>query len=450
MNLSQGLQTIQEQKLALTPELKQSLKVLQFSQFELQAHIQEQLLENPVLERPETIDFDPLKLERRDTPASSSQPLAKDSDIPDDYRYYDKLKETPTLQDHLMGQLGCMKLSDRSKSMIATLIHNVNENGYLDMDLHELAETIKAPVEALEVSLDLLQKMDPIGVGARSLTECLTLQFKTYLEDTTLAESIIFNSLDDLANNRIKKIAKDHNASIDSVTQAISIIRKASPKPGSRFKTSNHIPYIQPDILVNWDHEQVQILINNRYTSPHLTVQDSYATLMKDRNVPEETLLYLQEKMNAATLLIKNINQRKNTIEKVASAIVAYQDHFFTEGSPSIKPMRLVDIANLVDMHESTVSRAVDGKYIQCPHGTFPLKHFFQTGLGSENGDSASATDIQQMIIDLIKNENSKKPLSDQKIADDLTDKGIQISRRTVAKYRTKLDIPSASKRKQY
>ncbi len=442
MNLSQGLYTSHEQKLIITPELKQSLAVLHYNQFELQEYIREQILDNPVMEPLTKDSFNSLKLQRSNSATSDDLSGLRQNE------YTNELFAQPNLGEFLMSQLGCLKLSANSKYIIGLLIDQLDDKGYLTADLKEISKDFHIPVDVLNVCLDLLQHFDPIGVGARSLSECLSLQLSNFPEDTQLALEIVEKSMDDLIHNRLHLIAKKHQIHIDQANEAMEIIKKANPKPGSAFKSWNHIPYIQPDIMVRLEDNQPLIHIDTQYSCPTISISRTYLDMLKAPDLTPETKTYIEDKLKQASRLQLSIEQRKTTLLGISQSIVQAQSDFFTKPKGQLKPLLLKDLASMLDLHESTISRGIHGKYLQCDRGTFPLKHFFQSSLPS--GDKLVSSEfVRNRIRQLVDSENKHKPLSDQAIADHLKE-DLTISRRTIAKYRNQLSIPSATLRKKY
>ncbi len=450
MQIGHNLDLSQEQQLILTPELKQSLKVLQYNQIELNDFIEAQLVDNPILERQDdAIDASLLNLVKNSSSHTLSS-LANDDDLPDDLKYYSHIQETSTLQEHLSKQLGLMKLSPRTITIVAYLINSVNDNGYIEADLKTLSSSSGYPQNVLEVALDILQHMEPSGIGARDLSECLSLQYYDKQCDNPLAEAMIHNDIEAIANNRLRQLGKKYKVRLAEIETAIQLIKSFDPKPGRQFKQNDLTPYVKPDIEVHWDSDGYHIQIDDTYSCPRLIISQYYAKLLDEAAVDEKTLSYIREKILTATAIIRNIDQRKQTIIKVTRAIIEHQKDFFSDENGALKALRMKDIALTIDMHESTVSRTVNGKYLLCPHGIYPLKKFFQQGLTNASGDMDSADDVKERIQQFILAENPAKPLSDQKLVDILTAEGVNISRRTVAKYRTQLGILSTSKRKKF
>ncbi len=465
MKMSYNLNLSQTQKLVMTPELKQAIEILQYNSMELNEFIRQELLNNPLLENPKNNETDDEKK------VEEPEPTEKESNDIDWKEYFSDFERTKTrnnfkeekeevlfqnfvtnettLTEHLLFQLKFTLLDKAEKTVAEYIIENLDSNGYYQLTDDEIKGKFGIGDSELEKILDVIHDFDPLGVCTRNLRECLLLQLKRRTIEYPIAEMIINSHLDDLASNRILQIAKATNFSKEEIQEAADFIKTLEPKPGREFASMKGVKYIIPDIAVEKIEGEYVIRIND-ITAPRLTISNYYKKLLSSGNIENNASSYINEKLNAAVRIIKSIEQRRNTIARVVSAIIEFQYDFFENGKAYLKPLTLKNVAEQVEVHESTVSRAINGKYMQCPRGIFELKFFFQSGVSSNAGEGVSSASIQSMIIEIIERENSKKPHSDQFITDELIERGIKISRRTVAKYRDELKIPSSSRRKRY
>ena len=304
-------------------------------------------------------------------------------------------------------------------------------------------------MEQVEKALELIQSFNPPGLGARDLCECLILQLRQYDKDSELARNIIYNHLNDLGRGRLNRIAQKVGAPVQKVQEICDLIRSLDPKPGLQF-SGDEIKIYYPDIIVEKIDGEYVVIINDT-NFPRLIVNNKYESMLKQADTQsEEARKYLEEKMGSAIWLIRSIEQRRMTLYKVSRCIVDLQTEFLDKGVKYLKPMTLRQVAELINVHESTVSRATTNKYIQTPQGLFELKYFFSTGVEASGDDKISSKSIKHMIQDIIAGEDPQHPISDEAIAQQLQAKGIRISRRTVAKYRQELNIPSTSARRRY
>lgn len=470
----------QTQSLTMTPQLQQAIKLLTLTHLEMTNIISQEMVENPLLEElggeaskseieidrderkettsddfsgPELVDsgkddFDWDKyVESYNT--SSSSPNTKEFAGKDDGPNYENMvSRGNTLTEHLEWQLRMENLSIDEYEFAVNVVHNLNDDGYLAENIEELIATSKLEREdALEV-LFIVQHLDPVGCATSSLRECLLVQVQALEEQVPLVELLIRNHLDDLMKKDYKTVAKELGVDVEKIREAELIIHSFHPKPG-RLISPEDIHYVVPDIYIKQVGNEFQVVLNDEGV-PRLRVSKLYQELMKSSDVVNDAASeYVQDKLRSALWLIKSIENRQKTIEKVAWAILKYQPEFFKKGAAYLRPMILKDIANEIGMHESTVSRVTTNKFMHTPIGTFELKYFFSTGIGGKNGGiDIAGESLKLKIKELIDNEDSKKPLSDQRIADILSKSDIKVARRTVAKYRESLNILSSSKRK--
>lgn len=455
MKLSYGLTIEQTQKLTMTPELIQAIRILQFSTQELDSFVQEELLENPVLEidgkrkDDKTIDIDIQEKIKEDYNDEESYKQWERSSDREEYSYEQFVSKEETLEDYLLLQLTFSKLKGYDLKIGRYIVEAIDENGYLTTPVEQIAAIFKTDSGKIDTILDVIQTFEPIGVGARNLKECLIIQLaaKGLLDEVT--EYIILNHLEDLGNNKLNKIAKAVGIPVTQVQMVGDLIRTLEPKPGRSFAGGESVKYIVPDVFVEkMDDEYV--VTNNESSVPHIMVSPYYNSLAREAKNDEELSKYITDKFNAALWLIKSIEQRKKTIYNVANAVVQHQKEFFDKGTKYLKTLTLKEVADGIGMHESTVSRSVNGKYMQTPRGVFEIKYFFSGGITGQDGTGVSSNSIKSIIKEIIDGENPAKPYSDQDIVGILSEKGIEISRRTVAKYREGMNILSSSKRRRY
>ena len=460
MKLSHNISLKQTQKLSMTPELQQAIMLLQFNSLELNDFIKDEIEINPLLEievKKEDIRDEIDKNEGKESEIDWKEYIEKYDDISykaqidknkDETRYENFISYNQSLKEHLLEQVGLLNLEKRLRAISEYIIENLDDNGYLKIDLLEITTLTKSPIELVQRALSVVQSLEPVGVGAADLKECLLLQIKD-IDDNLLVKKIIENHLEDLALNRVNRVAKELNIDINTIQKSIDIIKTLEPKPGRAFNNENleNVKYITPDASIELIDGVYKVSVNET-SAPRLIINNFYKDLISNSSdkIAKE---FLTEKLNSATWIIKSIEQRKSTIKRVVESILEYQMDFFTDGEKYLKPLTLKTIADDIDMHESTISRTTNGKYVQTPRGVFELKYFFTSAVTTIGGD-LSSTSIKSMIEDIIKSENSKKPYSDQKIADMLKERGSSISRRTVAKYRDELQIASSTIRKRF
>ncbi|MEQ8200368.1 MAG: RNA polymerase factor sigma-54 [Syntrophomonadaceae bacterium] len=468
MRITHDIFLEQQQKLVMTPELRLAIAILQMSTMELEELAQKELEENPLLDvleteesggdsAPETAGNDD---KSEPEPATSMEEWADyyhDRDIgitagdSETWSYDNFLTKRPTLYEHLQFQLrlACKETEDWEIGLY--IIGNIDDNGYLCVSRDEIAAQTRTSPERVDRVLSLVQSFHPHGVGASTLQESLIIQLRYFGKEDPLAEKIIHQYLDDLAQGRLAKIAQSLGATVQQVQRACDIIRTLDPKPGLQYSSGDEIKYIIPDAIVEKIEGEYVVVLNDS-ASPRLVVNQLYESMMrKPGQFTDEARKYLGDKMNSAIWLIRSIEQRRRTLDKVIRCIVDIQTDFLDRGIKYLKPLTLKQVADLIDVHESTVSRATSNKYIQTPQGLFELKFFFGSGVSSNMGsDKISAKSIKRMLEEIITGEDPIRPISDQAIVAKLQDKGIDISRRTVAKYRLEMGILSTSARKRY
>ena len=455
-----NLQLEQSQKLIMTPQLQQAIQILQLNSLELEQFVKQQMEANPFIEVVEdnsgdekfSDDHQPKEIDWKEY----SEKYSRDShdysstyyNPENDFNYESIVSEQTTLREHLMMQYNTTKIDKRYAEIGEYIIDSLDENGYLTVSIEEISKDTGIALSAIEYILKIVQTFDPPGVAARSLKECLLIQLTHYGLNSNGIVAVIEHYLEEIAQNKYPLIAKQLKISVEEVQEICDVIRTLEPKPGRKFSNISH-SYIIPDAVIKEIGSDFVIIVND-HTSPRLMIRDDYRRLLVSGDENNETTKYINDKLNAAAWLIRSIEQRRQTIYKVIEIILKRQKPFFKYGKKHLKPMTLKEIADDVEVHESTVSRATNGKYIETPMGTFELKYFFTSGIEGSDGEGVSAESVKSFIRDIVAAENPNKPLSDSKIADLLSKKGMQVSRRTVAKYRDDLMIAASSKRKRY
>lgn len=469
MRMGYDLTLEQQQKLIMTPELKLALKILQLPAVELDELIGQEVETNPVLDfEEETRDEKNEKEEKKEQKVDKEQKENEidwkeylqyqgknyylensENDDSNDNAFDNLTTYSYTLKDHLLLQLHISVLKPEYGKIAEYIIESLDENGYLTVSVDELSVIFNLDIEEMEKILSIVQTFDPIGVAARDLKECLLLQLKAKDELTDSLKTVIEEHLDDIANNRLNNIAKRLFISLDEVQTLSDKIKSLEPKPGRSFEGSVSTKYLVPDAYIEKIEDDYVVTINDRYASK-LMINQYYKNILNCEDKSSEACQYINDKLSSAIWLIKSLEHRKNTLYNVVKAITEYQKDFFDKGVMYLKGMTLRTIADKVNVHESTVSRAISNKCIQTPRGTFDIKYFFSSGIDSGMGSTVSSVSIKKMIKDLIDNENTSKPISDQEISEGLIKEGVSISRRTIAKYRDEMNIPSSSKRRRY
>ena len=474
MAISQKLHTKLVQKLILTPSLQQAIKLLPMSTLELKDLLNQEMVENPMLEEIPTEDAQVAEAqttEEKPPEQEKKEPQRADTWDDADYQYFfgeylddgyrprapQEVKELPpientlssssSLADHLSWQLSLQTDDPQIREIGEAIIGNLDDDGYLVASLDELAAMGPWPVEQVEQVLAMVQRFDPVGVAARDLQESLLLQIRHLGLEGTPSERIVSEHLRALQNHQIPEISRKLAMPIEELKTHIEIIRHLDPKPGSRFNPAQS-QYVTPDVYVEKIDDEYVVWLNEDGL-PQMRISPTYRRLLdKGADHGEETRAYVRDKFNAARWLIKSVQQRQNTIYKVARSIVNFQREFLDHGIEHLRPLVLRDVANDIGMHESTVSRVVTNKYMHTPQGVFEMKYFFHSGISSSYGESVSSVTIKQRIKKIIESEDPRKPLSDSKIVSILQREGLVLARRTIAKYREELKIPTSNQRK--
>ena len=464
----QGLYQTQTQKLAIGPQMQQSLQLLQAPTLELRNIIQQEIAVNPVLEMeaPE-VSLDDASIEDPDDDSdlrelsqmdeewrdywSQSRVNTPRRDDDDERQRYimDSIVAPVTLQEHLLEQLRMLpEVSDKIRDLVEFLIGNLNDQGFLSSSLDDMSLTHGIPLADLEEAQKILTGFDPVGIGAADLRESLLIQLRRLGKEGSLAFRLVDLSLDDLANRRYPMLARKVGVPLEQISRAADFIGTLDPRPASRFtQGTNH--YVSPDIRVERDGA-VWVAVMNNDEIPQLRISNAYKDLIAQGNTKADVREYVREKVRSGKFLIRCIQQRQQTIQKIANELLKHQAEFLEKGRAHLRPLNMAQIAEEIGVHETTVSRAIAGKYIATPHGVFDLKFFFTQGLKTESGEDLSNTSVKDAVAEIIAGESARKPLSDDKIAKMLQDRGIHVARRTVAKYREALNILPSHLRKSF
>ena len=500
--MAQGLHLSQKMALSqvLAPQLQQSLALLQAPTLELKALVAQELEQNPTLEEiantemdqeekgprneegdaPEPLDpaeppadtqFDPATEKQTNDPVDDFQAeFEKLTQMDQEWRdhfaqtnvpsrhsqedeerrqfMFDSLVAGTSLQENLLDQVRMSELTDDQRSVAEMIIGNIDDSGRLQSSVDELAFSTNIPAEKINEVLKVIQSFDPPGVAARDLRECLMLQLQRHDKTETLEYKILDEYFESLSKRRFPEIARGLGVDVEDVQEAAGRIANLEPKPGRAYLPDNQ-QYVLPEVFVSKLGDEWQVTTNNDQV-PHLRISNSYKDLMSQAESSAEVREWIREKIRAGKFLIKSLHQRQATILNIAKEIVKRQSEFMEKGPAFLKPMTMVQVAEVVGVHETTVSRAVSGKYMQTPQGLFEMKYFFTSGIKTATGEGMSNTSVKGMIDEMVKKEDPSKPLSDEEIVKLLTEKGIQIARRTIAKYRSELNILPSHLRKKY
>ncbi|WHY76816.1 RNA polymerase factor sigma-54 [Neobacillus sp. WH10] len=439
MNLKAGLWQQQTLKLAMTQELSQAIALLQYSAQELTAFLEDKALENPLLQI-ETGNVKPMN-PLIDRNRRGHQKAEKD--------WIEQIADKPfSLEDHLISQLKITNLSAEQLKVIRHLIQNLDENGYFLGDVSEIAQKLRVAEDLVEDCLAVIQTLEPAGIGARNLQECLLMQIYYDNPNNELAQNILSNFFVPFAEKKWKQISKELKVTLKDIQDVFDQIQLLNPKPAAMLGKET-TTYIIPDAIVEQFSDSMTVRMFDD-SLPRISFNEKYYKKFKDQD--QEVSRFLQDKVQDYQWIAKSIEQRRETLTKVVAKIVEKQPAFFQKGAQYLVPMTMKEVAAELDIHESTVSRAVREKYVQTPIGTFALKTFFTSTIQTVSADeNTSSTQVKNEISKLIEQENKEKPLSDQEIVEQLkTTEGIVVSRRTIAKYRDQLGIPSSSKRKRF
>ena len=463
MNLDYRMKMTQEQRLILTQNMQQSIKLLQMSLHDLREYIDNEYSENPVLEvNEEIISYDDaqaneeMQIEDRYDHKKIVEELYSDNYNDRSEKSYSGEDVSPlnfiekkiSLKEYLQEQLVEVNIDQYMLTICQYIVESLDDRGYLEISIEELSEELNISEEEVEIALKLVQSLEPYGIGARNIKECLLIQsLKLNILDNII-EQIILNHLENIADNKYEVVGKDLNISPREAQRYGDLIKKLEPKPSRGFYTGEEVKYIIPDAEIKNIDGEFFILMNESVL-PRLMINKTYKDVLQN-NQDSETNAYVKDKINQALFLIKSIEQRKNTLHRVLECVIDKQKDFFMFGKQNIKPLTLKEVAEILDVHDSTVSRAIKDKYVLTSYGTIKIKDLFASGVSSNNNNDDMATiKIKNEIKRIIDGENKGKPLSDQIISSMLGEKNMNISRRTVAKYREEIGIKASSMRKR-
>ncbi|MEY8001153.1 RNA polymerase factor sigma-54 [Clostridium sp. Mt-5] len=450
-----GLNLTQEQKLVMTQEMQLSVKLLQMSSFELQEYVEKEIQENPVLDVKESnvneIEKDKLDykeiIKNLDFDNYSHHSYEKNDD--NEVSPFNFISEKKSLKEYLKDQIRDLDENDYVKAICLYIAENIDTKGYLVLENREIEEELKISEELTAHCVNVIQDLEPYGIGARNLAECLKIQIRQKGMDDENIFIIIDKYLEMIAENKYNIIAKELNIDVKQAQEYGDLIKTLDPKPSRGFYTGEDVRYITPDAYIKKIDNEYYIIMNDDL-APRLTINAMYKDIINKEN-DKDAVSYVKEKLNSALFLIKSIQHRKSTIYRVIEKILELQRDYFDYGESYLKPMTLKEIADSMQMHESTISRAIRDKYIYTSRGTIKIKDLFTTGiLRGFNGENVSALIIKNNIKEMIDEEDREKPLSDQKICDLINEQGMNISRRTVAKYREEMGIKSSKGRKRF
>ncbi|TBX12485.1 RNA polymerase factor sigma-54 [Clostridium perfringens] len=456
-----NLNLTQEQKLIMTQQMQLSIKLLQMSTYDLREYIEKEFSENPVLEAQYEDTKEVLKEQDRLEYKELVKYLESDNYGSQSYGEYDEegispftfISKPESLTDYLEGQILELPIDEYMRSVCSYMVECLDQKGYLDIKKEKLMNELDCSEETFNRALIVIHNLEPAGIGARDLKECLEIQLERKGENDPIVKEIIDNHLDDLADNRYQVIAKDLDITPKKAQDYGDLIKTLEPKPSRGFYTGDEVGFIIPDAEIRKIDGEFLILMKDGVL-PMLSVNPLYKDILKDSTNDKEATEYVKEKIDKAMFLIKSIEQRKSTLHKVLQKILEKQKDYFEKGEKYLKPMTLKEIAEKLEMHESTISRAIRDKYILTSMGTIKIKDLFVNSISnkekSDGEEDVTVINIKKALEEVIKEEDKGKPLSDQAISEILKEKGMAISRRTVAKYREELGIKSSSKRKRF
>jgi len=481
-----------EQRQELAPQQLQSLKILMATLPELEQKISSEMEQNPTLEMLESgteqlagnpveqndsgntgdssyeessenalpqrddtlkelLQLEDLWHDRTSTGGHSSQMQDEDAEERRQH-YFDSLTSTPSLQEMLLEQLNEISdLNDRQRELCEEVIGSIDDSGYLRSHPADIATACDTDdVSEIEAAIKIIQTFDPPGIGAQDLRECMLLQLERQNMQKTLPYKVVDKHLEDVGRNKLNNITKSLNISMIDLEDALHKIKQLHPYPGSLITPTPHTNFVVPEVFIQKDQNGEWQVTNNNDRAPRLRISPYYLELLKEKDLSQEAKSYIREKINNSKMLLKALEQRESTLVRISRSILKYQKEFFENGSEHLKPLTMSEVAQDIEVHETTVSRAIANKYVMTPHGLFPFKYFFTTGYAGTDGEQISSHVIRNKIRDLIASEDRKKPYSDSKIAEMLKQEGFKVARRTVAKYREDIGILSSSMRREH
>jgi len=455
----------------LAPHLFQSLEILQMPLLDLQQMIKQELSENPTLEATQEQADEHIEIEQgtKDVERDEfdnefdklaalgeewgdghyeSRQVSGGGEADEKYQYMmDSLSETSTLHDQLLEQLSMCSLSDYEKKIGEIVVGNIDDDGYLQLDVEDLLALPNFPAETLDKILDTIHDFDPPGVGARDLRECLLLQLERRGKSDTQEYQLVADHLDLLGRHKYEEISRAMGLTLDRVKELAQKVARLDPKPGRNF-SEERIEYVTPEIFVE-KKDGEYVVTQNKKPYPRLFISQKYLQMLKDPAISKEVKTYIREKMAKSKQFIQSIDQRMSTILRIATEVVRIQEAYFDHGVSHLKPLNMKTIAALLEVHETTISRATTGKYMQTPRGLISMKYFFKPGVQTASGESISNESVKAALAEIVRNEDKKKPSSDAKLMELLNEQGIKVARRTIAKYRDQLRILPSHLRKE-
>ena len=477
----QFLAQTQQQRLqmVLAPQLRQSLELLQVPILELRTLVRQEMEQNPTIEE-KPLETAQVEVEPGSAEAEAEAESQRELDFKEEFKvlarlddewreyfqqtqsahhytaedaakrqfFFDSITQPKSLQEHLLSQVPLSELSEADRPVVELIVGSINDDGYLITSIDDIAQGTGFSRDRLEELLHIVQEFDPVGVGARDIRECLLLQLRRLGKGESPAATVVANHLDDLGAKRYANVARALKITVDEVQQIARFLATLEPKPGRLF-TAEEPSYVLPEVQVQKVGGEYVIVLN-RDQIPHLLISKHYRQLMEDPNTTPEVTAYIRDKIRAGTLLIKSIQQRQQTIYRIAVEIVRVQRDFLEQGVSELRPLTMVEIASILGIHETTVSRALANKYMQTPRGTFEMKYFFTPGFKTSDGKEISNKTIKDTISTLVAEEDAINPLSDQAMVAKLKEQGITVARRTIAKYRDELRILPSHLRKTF
>jgi RNA polymerase sigma-54 factor len=470
VSISQGQRLAQSQ--VLSPQMQQSLNILQAPTLELRHLVSQELVQNPTLESESSeISLEEAGLEQAERDDDFDGEFSRLSKMDDEWREYlsqsqtrgprtaedeerrqflfDSLTAPETLSQHLESQLVAVSINAADRADVVRLVGYLDERGFLSTRLREIVFEEGIPIERLERAKKVIQGLEPAGVGAETLQECLLLQLERQGRLDSLEYRLVASHLEELARRRLPDLARRLKVPVERISQAAEVIGSLNPRPAQDFATSGQNMYVQPDLAVERVNGSYVVTLNQEAV-PRLRISNTYKDLMTRTGTGDEVRGYIRERIRSGKFFIQSIEQRQQTIRKIAEEIVERQQDFLDRGPSHLRPMNMAQLAEVVGVHETTVSRAVNGKFMKTPQGVYELRYFFTTGLETESGESMSNVSVKAALLELVRGEDSAKPYSDDAIVKKLHEQGVKLARRTVAKYRDELGLLPSHLRKTY